>query len=354
MTAEPRRVRYGVMLPQSGRLASAQAVVDVAQAAEALGFDVVSVRDHLIFDGAYISVGMRGEPAGVGDDRTMLEALETLTWAAARTERIGLGTSVLILPNRHPLLLAKQVATLDAMSGGRVILGLGIGPNRTETSADTTLLGSHRGSLSREYDSFGAVGPRGPRMDEYLAAMRLLWREEAPSFEGEYVRFERAMMFPKPVQRPHPPLLVGGRSAAALERAARWDAGWMPSQVTTTEVSDGVARLRSLRTAAGLTGPLPTIGINVHSVIAGTVEDAARLAGPTLGNHFRDLAAYQQRSLSGDPDAIATRIAAYRDAGADYIELKPLVPSVDALVDHLRTFREAILPAVATHPEAQP
>lgn len=345
-TNGPRRLRYGVMLPQSGRLASTHAVVDVAQAAEALDFDVVSVRDHIIFDGAYISVGMRGEPAGVGDDRTMLEALETLTWAAAVTTRIGLGTSVLILPNRHPLQLAKQVATLDAMSGGRVILGLGIGPNRTETTRDTTLLGSHRGSLSREYDSFGAVGPRGPRMDEYLAAMRLLWTEDAPSFEGRFVRFERAMMFPKPVQRPHPPLLVGGRSSAALERAARWDAGWMPSQVTTAEIGEGVLALGRLRSDAGHVGPLPTIGINVHSVLAPTVSDAHRIAAPTLGDHFRDLDAYRERTLSGDPATIAARVAGYRDAGADYIELKPVVPTVDALIAHLRTFREDVIPVV--------
>lgn len=342
-----RPLRYGVMLPQSGRLASAGAVVEVAQTAEALGFDVVSVRDHIIFDGAYISVGMRGEPAGVGDDRTMLEALETLTWAAARTQRIGLGTSVLILPNRHPLLLAKQVATLDAMSGGRVILGLGIGPNRQETREDTTLLGTHRGSLSREYDSFGAHGPRGARMDEYLAAMRLLWTEEAPSFDGDYVHFERAMLFPKPVQRPHPPIIVGGRSEAALARAARWDAGWMPSQVTTDEIAAGVGRLRELRAAAGLDGPMPTIGINVHSVIAESVEAAYEIAAPTLGGHFRDLDGYQARTLSGDPATIARRIAAYHAAGADYIELKPVVSSLDALLGHLRTFHDAVMPAVA-------
>ncbi len=352
--AADRPLRYSVMLPQSGRLASAQAVVDVAQAAEALDYDIVSVRDHIIFDGAYISVGMRGEPAGIGDDRTMLEALETLTWAAARTERIRLGTSVLILPNRHPLLLAKQIATLDAMSGGRVILGLGIGPNRRETTEDTTLLGTHRGSLSREYDSFGARGPRGPRMDEYLAAMRLLWSEDAPSFSGEYVHFERAVTFPKPVQRPHPPLIVGGRSAAALERAARWDAGWMPSQVTSEEIAAGAGRLRTLRVAAGHADRLPTIGINVHSVIASSVDEAYRMAAPTPGGHFADQAAYQARTLSGDPDTIAARIAAYRAAGADTIELKPLVPSVDALIDHLRVFREAVMPAVTALTAQQP
>ncbi len=349
MTTSPARrpLRYGVMLPQSGPLASPAAVVDAAQAAEACGFDAVAVHDHIIFDGTFFSVGMRDAAPGSGDPRTMFEALETLTWAAASTQRIRLGTSVLILPNRHPLQLAKQVATLDVLSGGRLNLGLGIGPNRRETTEDTTLLSTHRGSLSREYDSFGAFGPRGPRMDEYLAAMRLLWTEDAPSFDGRFVHFQDAMMFPKPIQRPHPPIVVGGRSSTALERAARWDAGWMPSQVTSNEIAEGTARLRELRGAAGHESPMPSIGINVHSVLAGSVDEAVRVGAPTLADRFRDRDECLARTLTGDPATVAARIAAYRAAGADYIELKPVVPSVPALIAHMRTFSEQVVPLVA-------
>lgn len=339
-------MRFAVMLPQSGRLASAAAVVDVAQAAEALGFEAVSVRDHLIFDGSYITSGMLGLDIP-GDDRTMLEALETLTWAAAATRTIRLGTSVLILPNRHPLLLAKQISTLDSMSGGRVLLGLGIGPNRREAGEDTTLLGTHRGSLSREYDSFGAYGPRGPRMDEYFRAMTMLWTEERPSFRGEYVQFEDVLMFPKPVQRPYPEIVVGGRSSAARRRAARWDAGWLPSQPSVEEVRSGVAELVALRAEAGLAGLPRTIGINVHSIMGPTVNAALDAAAPTLGAHFPDRTAFFDRTLSGDLETWIGRIAAYRDAGVTYVELKPVVPSIDALIAQIRAVAEIVAPALA-------
>lgn len=339
-------MRFAVMLPQSGRLAGPQALVDVAQAAEALGFETVSARDHLIFDGSYITSGMRGLDIP-GDDRTMFEALETLTYVAAATRTIRLGTSVLILPNRHPLLLAKQTSTLDYVSGGRLLLGLGIGPNRRETSADTTLLGSHRGSLAREYDSFGAHGPRGPRMDEYFDALVRLWTEDRPSFSGEFVHFEDVLMFPKPVQRPYPPIVVGGRSDAARRRAANWDAGWLPSQVTVEEIREGCAALAALRAEHGRTGLPDTIGINVHSVIAASVDAAFDVAEPTLGKMFANREGYFERTLSGDVDTFIERVRAYRDAGVTYVELKPVVPSIDALIAQLETVSTSVMPAVA-------
>ena len=339
-------MRFAVMLPQSGKLATPAAIVDVAQAAEELGFDAVSVRDHLVFDGAYITSGMRGL-AIPGDDRTMFEALETLTFVASRTSRVRLGTSVLILPNRHPLLLAKQVSTLDHLTGGRVILGLGIGPNRREAADDTTKLGTHRDNLAREYDTFGAFGPRGPRMDEYFEAMVRLWTEERPSFKGEYVHFDDVLMFPKPAQKPYPPILVGGRSGAARARAARWDAGWLPSQVTTGEIEEGVADLRRRQIELGRDEGPGTIGVNMHSIIAATTDEAVALAGPTLGSHFADRQTYLDRTLSGDLETFTARVAAYRDAGVDYVELKPVVASIDDLIDQLRQVHETVMPAVA-------
>ncbi len=334
------------MLPQSGRLASPRALIDVAQAAEALGFEAVSVRDHLIFDGSYITSGMLGIDVP-GDDRTMLEALETLTFVAHATRTIRLGTSVLILPNRHPLLLAKQTSTLDFLSGGRLLLGLGVGPNRTETSEDTTLLGGHRASLAREYDSFGAYGPRGSRMEEYFTAMVQLWTEDRPSFQGEYVHYEDVLMFPKTVQKPYPPIVVGGRSPASRRRAARWDAGWLPSQASVEDVRGGVDDLRQRRAEAGLAGVPAIIGINMHSIIADTVERAIDAAAPTLGSHFVDRQAYFERTLSGDVDTFIERVIAYRDAGTTYVELKPVVPSIEALIEQLRVVSEQVMPAVA-------
>jgi probable F420-dependent oxidoreductase len=339
-------VKFAVMLPQSNRIASPQAMIDVAQAAEALAFDTVSVRDHIVFNGAYITSGMRNLDVP-GDDRTIFEALETLAFIAGQTSRIRLGTSVLILPNRHPLLLAKQTSTLDSLSDGRLLLGLGIGPNRRETVDDTTKLGAHRTNLVREYDSFGAVGPRGPRADEYFAAMKAIWTQERPSFHGEYVDFDEVDVFPKPAQRPHPPIVVGGRSEKARERAIRWDAGWLPSQVSVEEVGAGVAHLRRLR-ADGQGAPgSEMIGINVHSLIAPSDEAAIDMAGSTVGEHFADERSLLARTITGSIPTFIERVSQYRDAGVNHVELKPVCRSIDHLIEQLRTIHDEVMPAFA-------
>jgi probable F420-dependent oxidoreductase len=332
-------VKFAVMLPQSNKLASAQALVDVAQAAEELGFDAVSVRDHIVFNGAYITSGTVGLDVP-GDDRDIFEALQTLTYVAPATSRIRLRTSVIILPNRHPLLLAKQTSTLDVLSGGRLILGLGVGPNRRETAADTTRLGAHRVNLEKEYDTFGALGPRGPRMEEYFMALRAIWTDERASFDGRYVRFEDVEVFPKPIQEPHPPIVVGGRSEHARRRVARWNAGWLPSQVTVEEIAAGVADLERRRGAAG------EVGINVHSAIADSDAAAEALVTPTIGRHFVDREQLLARAIVGTVDTFIARARAYRDAGVGTIELKPVYRSIDDCIAQLRIVHDEVMPAL--------
>lgn len=340
-------MRFAVMLPQSNKIASPHALIDVAQAAEELGFETVSVRDHIVFNGAYVTSGMRGIDLP-GDDRNIFEALETLAFVASRTARIRLGTSVIILPNRHPLLLAKQTSTLDVLSGGRLLLGLGIGPNRREAAEDTTRLGAHRTNLVREYDSFGASGPRGPRADEYFEAMRAIWTEDRPSFHGEYVHFDDVDVFPKPVQRPHPPIVVGGRSAKARERAVRWNAGWLPSQVTAEEMLAGATHLRTLREAAGAIPSDPILGINVHSSIGDSDAEALAVVETTVGQHFDDRAALLERTLTGDVETFTRRVLEYQAAGVDYIELKPVCRSIDDLIEQLRRIEREVVPVVSS------
>ena len=339
-------MKFSVMLPQANRLASPQALVDVAQAAEELGFHTVSVRDHIVFNGAYMTSGTVDLDIP-GDDRTMFEALLTLTWVAAATSRVRLGTSVLILPNRHPLLLGKQLSTLDVLSGGRLRIGFGVGPNRREAETDTTKLGAHRVNLEKEYDSFGAHGPRGPRMQEYFEALVAIWTEEHSTYRGECVSFEDVEVFPKPIQQPYPPVLVGGRSAAARRRAARWDAGWMPSQVTAEEMAAGVAGLPALRAEAGFAAETGAIGINVHSAIAGSQEAAEELVVPTIGKHFADREELRARAIVGTVDTFVERARAYRDAGVHEIELKPVYRSIEECIAHLQLIHDEVMPALA-------
>lgn len=335
---------FCVMLPLTGKVASPSGLIEVAQAAEELGFSTVSARDHIIFDGSF---GSTIGSDGPGDDRAIFEMLETLTFVASATKRVRLATSVAILPNRHPLLFAKQTSTLDYLSGGRLQLGLGIGPNRQGGGADTDLIGTHRGSLTREYDSFGAIGPRGPRMEEYYQALLRLWSEDAPSFHGEYVSFETAMMFPKPIQRPHPPIVVGGRSSAAHKRAARWGAGWVPSQATTDDIRTGVAAIRALRAEAGLAPDIGIVGISNPSIIADSVDAAVETAAPSQSGHYDGRQDFLDRTISGDLDTWVERVRAYQEAGVNYIELKPIATSVDAFIKQMRQVHDAVMPALA-------
>jgi probable F420-dependent oxidoreductase len=339
-------MRFAVMLPQTNRIASPDALIRVAEAAEELGFHAVSVRDHIVFNGVWITSGMRGLDLP-GDDRNIFEALQTLAFVASRTRSVRLGASVLILPNRHPLLLAKQTSTLDVLSGGRLIVGFGVGPNRRPGgSTDTTQLGQHRANLEKEYDTFGANGPRGRRMDEYLEAVIAIWTQDRPSFDGRYVHFEEVDVFPKPVQKPYPPILFGGRSPQAQRRAARYGDGWIPSQVSVDEVLAGVTEIRRLRAEMGRDPWLAYVGVNMHSALGLTDDEAEALAQPTVGHLFADAGAFRARTIVGSVETFRDRVLAYRDAGVDYLELKPVYRSIDHLIDQMRTVHDEIMPAV--------
>ena len=218
-------MRYGVHLPHIGRKAGPALIREAAVQAERLGFDDVWVSEHIIVprDAAYPP-----SPA-------FYEPVLTLTWAAAATERVRLGTSVLVLPMRHPLPLAKELATLQNLSGGRLILGAGVG------------------WMEAEFAALGArFHERGKRMDEGLALMRAVWTEDPVSFPTAVIeaRVEDMRMQPLPVAPI--PVWIGGASEPALARAARHD-GWHGSRIT-PEAAPGLAgRLRALRPDPGFT-----------------------------------------------------------------------------------------------------
>lgn len=201
----------------------------LARLAEAAGFDTVLAVDHVVLPDRYDSTYPYA-PGGrlPGDQFTaMPDPLIWMAFAAAATTRLRLMTGVIILPLRNPLVLAKQVATLDRMSGGRIDLGIGVGWLREEFTA-----------LGVPFEA------RGRRADEYVAAMRMLWREDGASFAGSFVRFEGVSCNPKPMARTVP-IIVGGHSEAAARRAGRLGDGFFPSigaQVDTMPLLDVVRR----------------------------------------------------------------------------------------------------------------
>jgi probable F420-dependent oxidoreductase len=210
-------VKFGVHLPQYGRAAGAEAISRAAKQAEDLGFADVWVSDHLAV------------PADAPYPPPFLyEPVVTLTWAAAATRTIGLGTSVLVLPYRHPLHLAKELATLDQLSGGRLTIGVG------------------SGWLEAEFDALGvSYVHRGARTDEAIDAMRACWGEQPVTFKGPTVEFEGMKVVPTPAHTI--PIWVGGRAAPALRRAVTKGDGWHGTFLDPDQTLPLLKRLRHER-----------------------------------------------------------------------------------------------------------
>jgi probable F420-dependent oxidoreductase len=196
------KVTIGLFAVNSHALCEPQAAARIARLAEELGYDSLWAGEHVVVPSP------RVEPSPMEPDEPILDPLVALAHLAGHTERILLGTGLIVLPQRNPLVLAKQAASLDVLSGGRLILGIGVG------------------YLEPELTAIGVpMRARGARADEYLAAMRSLWDDDAPAHHGEYVDFESVDAHPRPVQRPLP-IVVGGHTEAAFRRAARYADGW--------------------------------------------------------------------------------------------------------------------------------
>jgi len=223
-------VRFGITLGQL----NPTHWVEVAVEADRLGFESVWLPEHLVFP-----VEVRGqlvageEHPPVPPNVPVFDACAYLSYLAARTEHLRLGTFVYLLGLRHPFVSARGFATLDIVSGGRAEVGVGAG------------------WLTTEWTAAGLdPGTRGRRLDEAMVVCRRLWTEEVIEHHGEFFDFDPVMFEPKPVQRPHPPLLVGGESERALRRAARLGDGWIGMHHTPGSVAAQVAKLRAFEQEA--------------------------------------------------------------------------------------------------------
>lgn len=220
-------MKFGLRYCNTGPYVKPEAAVELLQAAEEAGFDSAWTVEHTVVPGGYESAYPYSEDGKMAGGRLDLDLPDPLIWmayVAARTERIKLATGILILPQHNPVVAAKQIATLDAMSGGRVLLGIGVGWLREEFEA-----------IGADFDS------RAARTDEYVAAMRCLWRDSAPTFTGKFVRFRDAYCRPQPVAG-EVPIIIGGHSRAAARRAGRIGNGFFPARGATAELIDLVKR----------------------------------------------------------------------------------------------------------------
>ena len=232
-------MKYGAFLPHIGPLANGDVRANIrttAQNAEALGFDSVWTGDHIVIPTNIVS---RYPYTATGSfpmnpKEPLLEPLTVLSFVAACTTKIRLGTAVLVLPHRNAVVTAKTVATLDVLSGGRVILGVGVG------------------WMEEEFNAVNAsFAHRGPISDEAVAVMKELWISEHPSFSGKFHHFPEVACEPRPVQKPHPPIWVGGHTGPALRRIVEYGDGWAAVVFSPQEFADRLDKLREKAAKAG-------------------------------------------------------------------------------------------------------
>jgi probable F420-dependent oxidoreductase len=284
-------IKFGIILPSYGKQANRLPIVDTASLAEGLQFDSVWLTDHLALPQAESDRFPR-----------LFEAISTLGYLAGVTRHIRLGISALVLPQRHPFEVAREIATVDVLSGGRTLLAAGIGWSQAE------------------YQNLGYnFHNRGRRMDEAVKVLRTCWRgREVVSFHGEYYHFENAYFSPLPLQEGGPPLWIAGNSPPALRRAMTLADGWHPTNISV----DG------LRQAAASFSPL----VKARPF---TVACRLRLA-------FHDSTGAE---LSGAPDQVIAQIRQYMDAGMNYALLHFVAENQPERQRAMQRFAAEVAPA---------
>jgi len=196
-------MKIGVCSANSGPYTTREMLLLLARLAESRGIESIWVSEHLVL------ADPRQRPSPMDPEDPILDPVTSLAFLAGRTNSVRLGTGIIVLPHRNPLILAKELATVDVLSEGRLIFGIGVGYVR------------------REFEALGTpFGGRGTRLEDFLAAMRAIWMQDHPAYTGRIVAFEGIQAHPHPRQRPHPPIVMGGYAQAVMRRTIREADGW--------------------------------------------------------------------------------------------------------------------------------
>jgi probable F420-dependent oxidoreductase len=323
-----RSVEFGVSLPSRGPLAKPRILVGLARKAEALGFSCVVVSDHVVLPSRTSSpypYHPSGEMPG-GAQQDYLEPLALMGWLLASTRRIRVGPSVLVIPYRNPVVTAKQLAVLDVLSGGRVFVGCGTG------------------WWPEEFEALQAppFAERGAVTDEYLRLMVELWTSDAPAFEGKYYRLRDVAMFPKPVQRPHPPIWIGGHTPPALRRAGELGDAWHPIGLRPPAAlgpDEYAAKAADVRAHATRVGRDPE---TVRLTFRAPLEIWPTSRGPATTAARGDATAL----LRGPAAKVARDIGRYRRAGVSLFVFDVPGPDPRAVAATMERFARDVRPRV--------
>jgi probable F420-dependent oxidoreductase len=335
------RISFGVRLPVSGPLANLQAVEAVANAAEKLGYDSIWVHDHILWNKETHEHHISSGSANALKDQAepvFLESLTVLSYLSALTKRIKLGVACMVMPCRNPIYLAKQASTIDLLSKGRLILGVGSGSKATR--------------LAREFDVFSVPSSkRTERTVEYVKAMKELWTQPSANFSGTYVCFTDAVMYPKPFQKPHPPVWIGGWSKGTVERAAAIGDGWIPGWLRPNEMAEGAVELNDLARKYGRDPTKITIAVEKYLCLS---RDRERAVAQALGTIKQSRETYErvvesldiarEAHIFGGVDEVNSQIDRFVEAGVKHFEFKCIYSSIEELLGMMELFRDKVMP----------
>lgn len=317
-------MKFGLHVGLRGVALDPDGLVAIAQKVEALGFEHLGFSDHLVIadkvDTPYPYTKSRVWFAQ--DSGDCLDQLTTLAFVAAATTRLRLLTSVMVVPHRPPMLTAKMLATADILSKGRVTVGIGAGWMEEEMTLLAAPTFKRRGKLT----------------DETLAAMKALWTETAPEFDGEFVSFADLRFEPKPTQKPHPPIWVGGETKPARRRAGQVGDGWYPVGNNPTSRYDTVARFKR-----GLA--------DVHEIAEAAGRDPASIDTAMNAIWYRldeimENDEGERMPFTGSADAIIDDIGVYSAAGLNHLVINFESEDLQYSLDRLDAFAERIMAKV--------
>lgn len=314
-------MRIGFSAPTAGPLSNADNLIRLATGAEELGYDYATFSDHVVIPtdiAARYPYSDTGEFSTAGNGERNEQLIE-LAFVAARTSKLRLVTSVMVVPHRPAVLAAKQLATIDVLSGGRVTLGIGAG------------------WMKEEFDAIDAppFDKRGKVTDEYVAAFRELWTKERPHFSGEFVKFADIVFAPKPAQKTGIPIWVGGESGPALRRTARLGDAWYPIGSNPTFPLDSLTRLRA--------------GVDrLHKLAAEAGRDPKSIGlafrFPRYGTDLPDKAGDGERRLfSGNAAGIAADVKDLAALGVSAIDLSFGGATVAEMLEEMKRFRGEVM-----------
>ena len=299
-------MKLGFGLPHTGTLASPEAIIRVAQRAEELGYDSLWVLDRFLYpeqpQSAYPATPDGSLPENF---KTVLDPLHTLSFVAAHTSRIALGTSILVMGYRNPVLLAQSLTTIDVLSGGRLRVGLGQGWSKDE------------------HDAAGvSLKDRAARGDEVIQVLKAMWAADPVEFQGKFFQVPKSIVQPKPVQKPHPPIYLAAYTPGAMKRVAKFADGWMPTGVPIDAMTQMMEGIRGMAQEAG----------RDSSVLKMVVRANVYVTPQTQGD--------QRELFHGSLEEIKSDIQATREIGADELFIDPSSSGVATVEGYLELMEQ--------------